>query len=84
MASSSATEMKTIVRGQEFQKLRLLKEENRRQLALIAEVQTHHGKVLQQISEDIEPLKVLPGLLQHVVRDHERRISALELRAGAP
>jgi len=58
----------------------VLKEENARRLRLIAEVQVHHGNVLQQIVRDVEPLKVLPGLLQRVVHDHERRITALEKR----
>jgi len=42
----------------------------------------NHGTVLQRLVQDIEPLKVLPGLLQHVVHDHERRIGTLEKRAS--
>ena len=47
--------------------------ENLRQLKLIAEVQSHHGTVLEQHSrllnqlvKDIEPLKVLPDLVSCV------------------
>jgi hypothetical protein len=54
---------------------------------LIAEVQSHHGTVLEQHSQllnqivkDIEPLKVLPDLVRPLVQDHERRIAALEKR----
>ena len=62
-------------------------EENTRQITLIAEVQGHHGTILEQhsrqldrIVKDIEPLKVLPELLRTVIQDHERRITALERR----
>ena len=72
---------------QDVQKLRVLGEENTRQITLIAEVQAHHGTILEQhsrqldhIVKDIEPLKVLPELLRTVIQDHERRITALERR----
>jgi archaellum component FlaC len=60
------------------QKLRILEEENSRQIRLVAEVQLHHGTVLDKLAKDIEPLKVLPDLLRTVVENHERRITALE------
>jgi polyhydroxyalkanoate synthesis regulator phasin len=69
--------------GEDVQKLRILEEENARQIKLIAEVQVQHGGVLQQMARDIEPLKAIPDLLKHVVHDHERRITALERRAGS-
>jgi archaellum component FlaC len=69
----------------EVQKLRVLGEENTQQLKLIAEVQSHHGSLLEQHSRlldqlvsDVQPLKVLPDLLRTVIQDHERRIAALE------
>jgi archaellum component FlaC len=62
----------------DVQKLRVLGEENTTQIKLIAEVQAHQGHVLQQIVQDIEPLKILPALFTKVVQDHERRITALE------
>jgi len=69
----------------EVQKLRVLGEENTQQIKLIAEVQSHHGSVLEQHSRlldqlvsDVQPLKVLPDLLRTVIQDHERRIAALE------
>jgi hypothetical protein len=65
-----------------LQKLWLLHEETSRQVKLIAEVQVHHGKVLDQLVRDIEPLKGLPDLLHRVVNNHENRITALEQRAG--
>ena len=66
----------------QLQKLWVLHEETSRQAKLIAEVQVHHGAVLDQLVRDIEPLKNLPDLLHRVVNDHERRITALEQRAG--
>jgi hypothetical protein len=69
--------------GGEVQKLRLLEEDNAQQIKLIAEVQVHHGNMLQQLVRDVEPLKVLPNLLHHVIHDHELRITALERRADA-
>jgi archaellum component FlaC len=72
---------------EETRKLRILGEENTSQIKLIAEVQSHHGTVLEQHSQllnqivkDIEPLKVLPDLVRPLVQDHERRIAALENR----
>jgi len=64
----------------DVQKLRVLEEDNAQHIKLIAEVQVQHGGVLQQIVQDIEPLKAVPELLRHVVHDHERRIAALEGR----
>jgi chromosome segregation ATPase len=62
----------------DVQKVRVLGEENSTQIKLIAEVQSHHGRMLEQLVKDMEPLKVLPDLFKHVVQDHERRITALE------
>jgi chromosome segregation ATPase len=62
----------------EVQKLRILGEENTAQIKVIAEVQAHHGTVLQTLVDAVEPLKVLPDLFRQVAQDHERRITALE------
>jgi polyhydroxyalkanoate synthesis regulator phasin len=68
----------------ETRKLRIFGEETTSQTRLIAEVQSHHGTVLEQHSQmlnklvkDVEPLTVL---VRTVVQDHERRIRALEKR----
>jgi len=65
----------------EVQKLRLLGEENTTDIKRIAEVQAFHGDIgaaLKRIEEAIEPLKVLPAVIQRTLPDHERRITALE------
>ena len=72
----------------QVQQLRVLGEENATQIRQIAEVQAHHGSVLDEhgaalkrIEEALEPLKVLPAAIQTCfrdLRDHERRITALE------
>ena len=59
----------------------MLGEENTQQIKLIADVQSHHGTVLNQLVKDVEPLKPLPDLLRAVIQDHERRIAALENRS---
>ena len=71
----------------ETRKLQILGEENKSQIKLIAEVQSHHGTILEQhsrllsqIAKDIEPLKGLPDFVRTVVQDDERRITALEQR----
>ena len=64
----------------EVQQLRVLGEENTQQIKLVAEVQFHHGTVLDQLVKEVAPLKILPDLLQTVIQDHERRIAALEKR----
>ena len=61
----------------DVRKLRVLGEENAGQIKLIAEVQSHHGKKLDDLVKAVEPLKDLPNLI-HIVGNHERRITALE------
>ena len=75
---SDVTELRsdlTELRG-EVQKLRVLGEDNSREIKLIAEVQVQHGerldehgRMLAQIVRDIEPLKVLPEAFQHLARE---------------
>lgn len=69
----------------EVRKLRVLKEQNASQIKTIAEVQAHHGTVLQQhgdvlarLEKAIEPLTALHAAVQSMLPDHERRIRALE------
>jgi hypothetical protein len=89
LASWNALESNTTFGNMEedLRRLGLLGEESARLLKQIAEVQSHHGTVLEQHSQllnqivkDIEPLKVLPDLVRPLVQDHERRIAALEKR----
>ena len=47
-------------------------------IRLVAEVQSRHGELLQQLLEDVEPLKVLKDVCETAVRDHEQRITAIE------
>ena len=75
-------------------KLRVLEEANSQNIRLIAEVQAHHGTVLEQIVKDIEPLKHQAAVMERLAQDvaplkdfvtravdeHERRITALERR----
>lgn len=63
---------------QRFTQLQVLAEENASQITLIAEVQAHHGTVLDQIKEAMQPLEGLRPLFEQVARDHEQRITALE------
>jgi chromosome segregation ATPase len=72
------------------QRLQVLGEENAAQIKIIAEVQAHHGSVLEQhgaalqrIEEAVEPLKGLSAALQSILPDHERRIRALEASSSA-
>jgi chromosome segregation ATPase len=62
----------------DVQKLRVLGEDSALQIKLVAEVQAHHGSVLDQIKEAVEPLKSLRPLFEQVAGDHEKRITALE------
>ena len=66
-----------------FNQLQMLGEDNTSNIKLVAEVQAHHGGVLDQIKEAVEPLKTLQPLFEQVARDHEKRITALEGGADA-
>ena len=63
---------------QRFTQLQVLVEDSASQIKLVAEVQAHHGSVLDEIKEAMEPLKGLRPLFEQVARDHEKRITALE------
>jgi hypothetical protein len=66
----------------EVQGLRVVGEEQVRQTKLVAEVQGHHGKVLDELRQDIRPLKSLRDLMRQIAQDHERRLVALESGGG--
>jgi archaellum component FlaC len=53
------------------QKLRVLDEDNSTQIRLIAEVQAHHGTVLDQIVKDIEPLKRQAATVELIAKEIE-------------
>jgi DNA repair ATPase RecN len=63
---------------QRFNQLQMLGEDNTSNIKLVAEVLAHHGTVLDQIKEGLEPLKALQPLFEKVAKDHEQRITALE------
>jgi DNA repair ATPase RecN len=63
---------------QRFNQLQMLGEDNTSNIKLVAEVLAHHGTVLDQIKEGVEPLKTLQPLFEKVAKDHEQRITALE------
>jgi archaellum component FlaC len=58
--------------------LTILGEANTTQIRLVAEVQSRHGELLQELLKDVEPLKVLKDVCETAVRDHEQRITAIE------
>lgn len=69
----------------ELQKLKVLGEQNTTDIKRIAEVQVHHGNVLERhgaalerIEKAVEPLKAVAAALENVLPDHERRIRTLE------
>jgi chromosome segregation ATPase len=68
--------------SEDVHRLQVLGEENSRQIGLIAEVQGHHGSVLEQLGKDVAPLKDLRDLVLRVVHVHEQRITALEQRGA--
>jgi chromosome segregation ATPase len=76
--------LKDDVRG-----LRVLYEHHDSQIRTIAEVQTHHGRVLEEhgkllreIKEDLGPLRDLHDFVSRMAGDHESRITALEKHTG--
>jgi len=71
----------------EVQKLRVLGEENDRQIKLVMEVQSAHGvtlethgKKLDEITKALQPLAEIHDFVKFVASDHEHRIKALEGR----
>ncbi|HVC20481.1 MAG TPA: hypothetical protein VNE16_10410, partial [Vicinamibacterales bacterium] len=66
----------------EVNTLRVLGEARDEKIQLIAEVQSHHGKELEQIKKNLEPLGEIRDFIRTVADDHERRITALEKRVN--
>jgi chromosome segregation ATPase len=66
----------------EVGKLRVLGEQNTSDIKLIAEVQAHHGKKLEEITKALAPLAEIRDFMNLVAHDHEHRITALEKRTG--
>ena len=73
----------------EVGKLRVLGEENAGRITVIAEVQSHHGKLLAQhgakldeIADALRPLASIDAFIKLVAHDHELRLTDLEKRAG--
>ncbi|MDE3154863.1 MAG: hypothetical protein KGN76_07150, partial [Acidobacteriota bacterium] len=60
--------------------IRVLDEARDEKIRLIAEVQAHHGKQLEHITKELEPLREIRDFIHTVAGDHERRITALERR----
>jgi hypothetical protein len=65
----------------DVQKLRVLAEENERQIKLLTEVQ---GAKFEQIAEALKPLAQIHDFIRLVADNHEHRIAELEKRAGVP
>jgi archaellum component FlaC len=66
----------------DVQKLRVLGEDNARDIKLIAEVQAQHGAKLEEISKALEPLARIDAFVTLVAHDHAKRITALEKAGG--
>ena len=74
--------LKNDVRG-----LRVLSEHHDEKIQKIAEVQAHHGRkldehgrLLQDIRDQLAPLRDMRDFVQRVAENHEQRIAALEER----
>ena len=74
----------------DVQRLRVLQEDQETRIQKIAEVQAHHGKkldehgkLLLEIKEQLAPLADIADFVRRTSSDHERRIVALEKKAGA-
>ena len=68
----------------ELNQLRLLWVEQAEDIKKIAEVQSHHGEKLDEITKALEPLARIDAFVTVVAHEHERRITALEDHTGIP
>ena len=87
MATSSLLAMAMPEVGElrlELNELRLVWERQAQDIKKIAEVQVHHGKKLDKITEALEPLARIDAFVTAVAHEHERRITALEDHTGIP
>ena len=73
----------------DVQRLRVLQEDQETRIDKIAEVQAHHGQVLDEhgkllleIKDQLAPLADIAEFVRRTSGDHERRIVALEKRTG--
>lgn len=62
--------------------LRILGEKNADDIRKIAEVQAHHGKKLDDITQALAPLARIDAFVTAVAHEHEQRIKALEKHTG--
>jgi len=67
---------------QEVNGFRILGEKNAEDIKKIAEVQTHHGKKLEEIGTALEPIARIDAFVLAVAHEHEERIKALEMHTG--
>jgi hypothetical protein len=70
-------------------RLRVLYEDHDTQIRAIAEVQTHHsrlleehGRLLLEIKHELAPLGDMRDFVRRIADGHERRLSALEKHTG--
>ena len=63
-------------------RLRVLYEDHDAKIRTIAEVQAHHGEVLEDIRQKLEPLGDIHDFVRRIAHDHEQRLSALEKHTG--
>lgn len=66
----------------EVQTLRVLGEDNAREIKLIAEVQGRHSAKLEEIGKALEPLEEIRDFVRLWAHDHEHRLQELERRTG--
>jgi len=64
--------------------LRILGEKYAEDIGKVAEVQSHHGKKLEEISEALAPLAQIRDFIACVAANHELRIQAIEKHTGIP
>ena len=62
--------------------LRILEEKHAEDIGKVAEVQSHHGKKLEEISAALAPLAQIGHFIARVAHVHEERITALEKHTG--
>ncbi|MBI2187629.1 MAG: hypothetical protein HYU37_11025 [Acidobacteria bacterium] len=70
-------------------RLRALYEQHDTQIRMIAEVQAHHGRQLEEhgrllrdIKQELAPLGDIRDFVRRIGDDHERRLSGLEKHTG--
>jgi chromosome segregation ATPase len=81
---SDVSVLKDDVRG-----LRVLYEHHDEQIRMVAEVQAHHGRQLEEhgrllleIRQELVPMRALYDFVRRIAEEHDRRLSALEKHTG--